>query len=72
MQKNVFLWLNPFYLFAFIISKFQFYFCDVIAAQSTNDYKKFKKQYSNKKVITLYNWITPKKKKIKKKKKQKY
>ena len=39
MQKNVFLWLNPFYLFALIISKFQFYFCDVIAAQSKNDYQ---------------------------------
>ena len=62
MQKNIFLWLNPFYLFALIISKLQFYFCDVIATQSKNDFKIFKKKYPNKKVMTLYNWITPKKK----------
>ena len=68
MQKNIFLWLNPFYLFALIISKLQFYFCDVIATQSKNDFKIFKKKYPNKKVMTLYNWITPKKIKIKIKK----
>lgn len=61
MQKNKYLWANPFFLFAKYISFFQFYKSDVIAAQSLNDKIVLKKRFPKKKIKLIYNWITPKK-----------
>ena len=70
LQKKNYLWINPLYIFANYISKFQYKYSDVIATQSQWDKKFLKKKYKNKKIIVVYNWITPKKniKNIKKKK----
>ena len=61
MQKNKYLWANPFFLFAKFISYFQFYNSDVIATQSVYDKIVLKKRFPKKKIIIIYNWITPKK-----------
>ena len=68
LQKNKFLWLNIFYIFAKFISKLQFLHCDVIATQSLFDKNKLKKIYPNKEITAIYNWITPKKMNFKKRK----
>ena len=68
LQKNAYLWLNPLFIFAKVISNFQFYFSDVIAVQSYKDKKIIKKKYKHKNIKVLYNWITPKKLPYKKKK----
>lgn len=61
LQKNIYLWINPLFIFAKIISNFQYYFSDIIAVQSINDKKLLSKKYSNKSIKVLYNWITPSK-----------
>ena len=68
LQKNKYLWFNPLFIFAKIISNFQFYFSDVIAVQSYKDKEIIKKKYMHKKIQVLYNWITPKKAPFRKKK----
>ena len=60
LQKNIYLWLNPLFLFAKMISYLQYYFSDIIAVQSYEDKKIIKKRFTRKKVKVLYNWITPK------------
>ena len=68
LQKKIYLWFNPLFLFAKIISKIQYHYSDVIAAQSNQDKKILEKKYKNKEVKVIYNWISPKNLKIKKKK----
>jgi len=62
MQKNKLLHFNPFYLFAKIVAHIQFLKSDIIACQTKNDQMILSSKYNNKKVITLYNWISLKKK----------
>jgi O26-antigen biosynthesis N-acetyl-L-fucosamine transferase len=61
LQKNIFLWLNPLFIFAKILSNLQYHFSDIIAVQSIEDNKIISKKYNYKIVKTLYNWITPEK-----------
>lgn len=67
LQKNIYLWFNPLFIFAKIVSNFQFYFSDVIAVQSYKDKKIIKRKYKYKNIQVLYNWITPKRVPYKKK-----
>lgn len=66
LQKNIYLWFNPFFIFAKIVSIFQYLFSDIIAVQSFEDKNIIGKKYGNKKIKILYNWITPEKIKFKK------
>ena len=68
LQKNIYLWLNPIFLLAKALSIIQYRFSDIIAVQSYEDSKIIKARYKDKKIKVIYNWITPKKNKIKKKK----
>lgn len=67
LQKQIIQWLNPLFLLAKVISFFQYYLSDIIAVQSYGDKEIIKKRYPNKNIKVIYNWISPKKFKIRKK-----
>ena len=48
LQKNIYLWLNPLFLFAKMISYLQYFFSDIIAVQSYEDKKIIKKDFHKK------------------------
>jgi O26-antigen biosynthesis N-acetyl-L-fucosamine transferase len=66
IQKNRFYILNPFYIFAKIVSNMQFLNADIIACQEKHDKIHLQKKYPQRKIIIIYNWITKKKIIIKK------
>ena len=60
IQKNKWQILNPLIWIVKIVSKIQYKNADIIASQSKYDEKILKKNNKNKKIITIYNWLTKK------------
>jgi glycosyltransferase involved in cell wall biosynthesis len=60
IQKNKWQIFNPLIWVAIIILKIQLKNSNIIATQSKYDQKKLKKNNMQKKIITIYNWLTKK------------